>query len=123
MRHLDGDLALPARRSWRCDGGWLLAALGGHRMPPEVPDVPTVCRADPDRRPAAFRRRPLSYEPPPVPTVGAEVHLPGSPGDRRRVAAVLPVRPGEVDLFRVRLAGHDFEVGWDGPWPYLTTAG
>ncbi|MEV0128683.1 hypothetical protein AB0H83_09465 [Dactylosporangium sp. NPDC050688] len=121
VRHLDGDLALPARRSWRCDGARLLAELGEHRVPADVPTVPTVCRSDPDWRPAAFRRRLLCYEPPPVPTVGAEVHLPGSPGDRRQVVAVLPVRPGEVDLFRVRLAGHDFEVGWDGLWPYLST--
>ncbi len=120
VRHLDGDLDLPARRAWRCDGPRLLAALERHPLPADAPRVPTVCRPDPDWRPVAFRRRLLRYDPPPVPAVGAEVHLPGSPGDRRRVAAVLPVRAGEPDLFRVRLAGHDFEVSWDELWPYLS---
>jgi hypothetical protein len=121
VRHLDGDLALPDRRSWRCHGPQLLAGLAAYPVPDVVPDVPTVCRRDPGWRPEAFRRRLLCYEPPPVPAVGDEVHLPGRPDDRRRIVAVLPGRPGDVDLFRVRLAGHDFLVAWDEVWPHLTT--
>ncbi|MEV4513259.1 hypothetical protein AB0K00_30320 [Dactylosporangium sp. NPDC049525] len=121
VRHLDGDLTLPGRRPWRCHGTQLLAALGEYPAPAAVPDVPTVCRSDPGWRPEAFRRRLLCYEPPPVPSVGAEVHLPGLPGDRRRVVAVVPGRPGDVDLFLVRLAGQDFLVSWDDVWPHLST--
>jgi Family of unknown function (DUF6292) len=121
VRHLDGDLTLPERRPWRYDGPQLLEALAAHPVPGSVPDVPTMSRSDPDWRPAAFRRRLLCYEVPPVPAIGDEVHLPGRPGDRRRVVAVLPARPGEVDLFRVQLAGHDFQVSWDEIWPFLAT--
>ncbi|GAB3830034.1 DUF6292 family protein [Dactylosporangium cerinum] len=121
VRHLDGDLTLPGRRPWRYHGPQLLEALAAHPVPGTVPDVPTVCRSDPEWRTAAFRRRLLCYEMPPVPAVGDEVHLPGRPGDRRRVAAVLPARPGDVELFRVQLAGHDFQVSWDEVWPFLAT--
>lgn len=121
VAHLDGDLTLPRRQPWRYHGPQLLAALEAYPVPATVPDVPTVCRADAEWRPAAFRRRLLSYELPPVPSVGDEVHLPARPGDRRRVVAVLPGRPGDVDLYRVRLAGHDFTLSWDEVWPHLST--
>ncbi|MET7419014.1 hypothetical protein [Dactylosporangium sp. NPDC005555] len=115
VRHLDGDMAVPRRRAWRHTGGQLLEALGRH----QADDVPVVCRTDPDWRQELFQRRLLTYDPPPVPLVGAEVHLPDLPTDRRRVVAVLPQPPGDEDLYWVRLEGCDFPISWDAAWRHL----
>jgi hypothetical protein len=119
VRQLDGDLSMPPRRGWRCDGARLLADLEAHRAAEAPADVPTLYRTDPEWRREHFQRLLLRYEPPPTPTVGAEVHLPGLPGDRRRVVEVLPRPPGAEDLFWVRLAGHDFPISWDAVWQHL----
>ncbi|MEV0569810.1 hypothetical protein [Dactylosporangium sp. NPDC050588] len=120
VRHLDGDLAVPGREAWRCSGRQLLDGLGAYPVPAETDRVPTVCRSDAEWRLEHFGRRLLWYEPPPLPRVGDELQLPGVPGERRTVVAVLPQRAGDEDLYWVRLAGHDFPISWDAVWRHLT---
>ncbi|GAA1555701.1 hypothetical protein GCM10009827_090620 [Dactylosporangium maewongense] len=120
VRHLDGDLAVPGREAWRYSGRQLLDGLGAYPVTAGVDGVPTVCRSDAEWRLEHFGRRLLWYEPPPLPRVGDELQVPGVPGERRTVVAVLPQRAGDEDLYWVRLAGHDFPISWDAVWQYVT---
>ncbi|MFF5228154.1 DUF6292 family protein [Dactylosporangium sp. NPDC000521] len=119
VRHLDGDLAVPGRKAWRYHGWQLLEGLGAYPVSADADGAPTVCRTDPGWRQEHFGRRLLWYEPPPLPHVGDEIHLPDLPGERRTVVAVLPQRAGDEDLYWVRLAGYDYPISWDAVWRHV----